>query len=87
MKDKQVPMKDRASEGISQWMVCETWQVLNFILFLGRRIRVSRDGLKKHHPIVLAIFFFLKENSFLSLPSTLCASCGVYTSALKYHSY
>ena len=86
MKDKQVSMKDHASKGISQRMVCEAGQVLNFLLLLGRGIRVSRDNLKN---IIIWYLQFFSEREFFPLSSlnTMCASSGWYTYALKYHSY
>lgn len=80
MRDKQVPAKDCASKGISQWMVCEAGQALNFLLLLGREIKVSRDNLKNIIAWYLQFFF-------PSPPSIPCASYGWYTCALKYHSY
>ena len=86
MKDKQVPVKDRACKGIDQRMVCEAGQVLNFLLLLGRGIRVSRDNLKN---IIIWYLQFFSEREFFPLSSlnTLRTSSGWYTCVLKYHSY
>lgn len=86
MKDKQVSVKNHASKGISQRMVCEAGQVLNFLLLLGRGIRVSRDNLKN---IIIWYLQFFSEREFFPLSplNTVCASSGWYTYALKYHSY